>query len=257
VVDIEINKKFINVIKELSEISGDIIKFYYRKKSILIEQKENKTLVTTADKEAEKKMREHILKNFPSHGIIGEEFGSENEEAEYVWVLDPIDGTISFVHDVPLFVTLIGLMKNKKPILGAIDQPIIDCFCFGDNQNAWLNGEKIQTRKIDALDQATLLTTDVRNIGRWYCADKFQNLIEKIHTLRTWGDGFGYMLVASGKADIMLDPRMSVWDIMPIIPVVRGAGAVVTTFEGQDPVWGKSAVVAAANIHSQVLNILN
>ncbi len=246
-------REFLN---ELLDVSGERIANYFHKRDFSIEQKANNTPVTIADKEAERVMRELINKRFPDHGIIGEEFGSENENAEYVWVLDPIDGTIAFIHGVPLFVTLIALLRNGQPILGGINQPVAKLRCEGDNETAWLNGNVVSMRTPESIKEATLLATDIANIGRYHNRQGFQNLLEQARLFRTWGDGFGYLLLASGKADIMLDARMAPWDILPVIPVARGAGAVITTFAGGDPVTGNSAVTAHPSVHDEVLRIL-
>ncbi|HXW53417.1 MAG TPA: inositol monophosphatase family protein, partial [Myxococcota bacterium] len=189
--------------------------------------------------------------------IIGEEFGTENTDAEYVWVLDPIDGTIAFIHGVPLFVTLIALLHRGQPILGGINQPIAKLRCEGDNEQAWLNGERVYARLPQGVDKATLLATDIANIANFHNGQGFKDLFDKASLFRTWGDGFGYILLASGKADIMLDAKMAPWDILPVIPVVRGSGAKITTFSGGDPVFGTSAVSAHPSIHDDVMKILH
>lgn len=242
---------------ELVEASGSVISHYFRTGDYCIEQKSNLTPVTVADQESERVMRELIMKRYPEHGIIGEEFGNHNPDAEFSWVLDPIDGTLSFIHGVPLFVTLIALLHNKQPILGAISQPVMGLTCIGDNQKAWLNGAEISIRTPPALNEATLLTTDLLNIGLWRDKRGFENLLAQVKLFRTWGDGFGYLLLASGKADIMIDAKMAPWDLLPLIPVVRGAGAIITTYDGLDPVTGDSALCAHPILHAQALGILN
>lgn len=242
---------------ELLDSSGEVISHYYRKGHFTIEQKANNTPVTLADRESEQAMRKLINARFPDHGIVGEEYGNENEKAEYVWVLDPIDGTIAFIHGVPLFVTLIALLKDGQPILGAINQPIAELRCEGDNVKAWFNGEEVRMREPTGIANATLLATDVANIGKMHSKKGFDDLFAQINLFRTWGDGFGYMLLARGRADIMLDAKMAPWDILPVIPVVRGAGAKITTFSGGDPVTGSSAICAHPAIHDEILRTLN
>lgn len=244
-------------LNELLDISADVISNYFHRRDFSVEQKSNNTPVTIADKEAERVMRELITKRFPDHGIIGEEYGSENENAEYVWVLDPIDGTIAFIHGVPLFTTLIALLKNGEPILGGINQPIACLRAVGDNHTAWFNGEVTTMRKAESIDQSTILATDIGNIQRMHTKDGFDRVFNRAKLFRTWGDGFGYLLIASGKADIMLDARMAPWDILPVIPVVRGAGATITTFAGTDPVKGTSAVTAHPSLHAELMRELH
>ncbi len=242
---------------ELLASSGEIISHYFQKGSYRIEQKSNNTPVTMADQESEQIMRELIEKRYPDHGIIGEEYGTKNPDAEYVWVLDPIDGTIAFIHGVPLFVTLIALLKNGQPILGAINQPIAGLKCEGDNHQAWLNDEPVRMRTPGALSETTLLSTDIIKVGKLHNKRGFDDLLGKVKLFRTWGDGFGYLLLASGRADIMVDAQMAPWDILPVIPVVRGAGATITTFKGDDPVTGTSALCAHPSIFGEVHGVLN
>ncbi len=237
---------------ELLDTSAHIIAHYFHKRDYRIDQKSNQTPVTIADQEAELAMRKLIESRYPEHGIIGEEYGNKNPDATYVWVLDPIDGTIAFIHGVPLFVTLIALLKNGQPILGAINQPIAQLRCEGDNHHAWLNGQATRMREPGALADSTLLCTDLLNIGRLHNQTGFNDLLTKVKLFRTWGDGFGYLLLASGKADIMVDAKMAPWDILPVIPVIRGAGGTITSFSGADPVSANSAISAHPIIFNQV-----
>lgn len=240
----------------LADKSGEIIKSYFRT-NVLIDTKSDFSPVTIADKKAEETMRELIMKEFPEHGILGEEFGSHNEGAEYQWILDPIDGTKSFICGTVTFGTLIALMKNGQPVLGVINQPVLNEFLIGDNDTALLNGQSVRCRDCADLSSAVLLTTDHLNIEKYQNAQKFDKLMHEVKLYRNWGDCYGYYLVATGFADIMMDPVMSVWDTMALIPVIRGAGGVITDYHGSDAVKGSSVIAAAKGIHSQVIDILN
>jgi len=243
-------------LKLLARTSSQIIKPYFRSE-FLVETKPDFSPVTIADKLTEEKMRELISKEFPSHGIIGEEFGKENEDAEYVWVLDPIDGTKSFISGALTFGTLIALMKNKKPIIGVINHPILNEFLIGDNKVALLNDKKVSVRVCENLNDATLLTTDHLNINKYQNQNGFEDLINKVKLYRNWGDCYGYYLVATGFADIMIDPIMSVWDSMPLIPIINGAGGKITDYQGNDAAAGNSIVASNPIIHDEVIKILN
>lgn len=245
-----------NFLNELICASADVINHYFHKGNFCLEEKENKTPVTKADKEAEKIIREMIIKNYPDHGIIGEEYGNYQENAKYVWVIDPIDGTIAFIHGVPLFVTLIGLLEHGKPILGGINQPIAKLCCIGDNNHTWFNNNLTEMRYVSNLSEATMIATDINNIHRMHNKEGFNKLITQAKLFRTWGDGFGYMLISRGLADIMFDAKMAPWDILPVIPVVRGAKAKITTFNGGDPVSGSSAICAHPLMHEHIMSIL-
>ena len=240
----------------LSNESSEVIKKYFRT-SVSVESKLDSSPVTIADKLAEEKMREIIAKEFPSHGIIGEEFGSKNPDSEYVWVLDPIDGTKSFISGALSFGTLIALLKNGKPVVGVINHPILNEFLIGDNQDCLLNGRKVEMRICSSINQATLLTTDHLNIGKYQNQNKFDKLTKIVKLYRNWGDCYGYYLLATGFADIMIDPIMSVWDSMALIPIINGAGGMITDYQGNDPIIGNSIVASSKGIHSEVIKLLN
>lgn len=242
--------------KILTQASSEIIKTYFRT-GVSVESKSDNSPVTIADRKAEDVMRDLIAKNFPKHGIIGEEFGATNEDAEYTWILDPIDGTKSFICGAYSFGTLIGLLKNGEPILGVYHNPIFNDFLIGDNLKTEINDAKTMIRSCNDLSKAVLLTTDHLNIEKYQNIEKFNNLIKKVKLYRNWGDCYGYYLLTTGYADIMIDPIMSPWDLLPLIPIIKGAGGVITDYQGNDPVRGKSAVAASSKIHSEVISILN
>ncbi|KAF0151188.1 MAG: Fructose-1 6-bisphosphatase-like protein [Ignavibacteria bacterium] len=245
-----------NFCRLLAEESGMIINRYWRK-DFSIERKADSTPVTIADKKAEELMREMIMKHFPEHGIIGEEFGVHNKDAEYKWILDPIDGTKSFIHGTVTFGTLIALTKNGKPIFGAVNQPVLKEFLIGDNETAFLNEVRVRVRNCYSLESASLLTTDHRHIEKYQNLKKFENLMRRVNLYRQWGDCYGYYLIATGYADIMIDPIMSVWDSMAVIPIIRGAGGTITDYQGNNAETGNSIIATSGFIHSEVIKILN
>jgi len=249
-------KEFVEFIKQLAGESGKIIRKYFRQE-IKVDTKIDESPVTIADKTAEEKMRKMIEKNFPDHGIIGEEFGTYNEQAEYKWVLDPIDGTKSFICGALSFGTLIALTHKGKPILGAINHPVLDELMIGNNYSAELNGRKVSVRECDTIEDAVLLTTDHLNIYKYQDGKKFENLIRQVKLYRNWGDCYGYYLLASGFADAMIDPIMSKWDLTALIPIVNGAGGIITDYQGNDPTDGKSIIASGKNIHKKLIEMLN
>jgi myo-inositol-1(or 4)-monophosphatase len=241
--------------QKLADKSGKIIKQYFRTE-IVIESKHDLSPVTIADKKSEELMREMIMKEFPDHGILGEEFGEYNSGAEYKWILDPIDGTKSFICGAVTFGTLIALLKNNEPIIGIINQPILNECLIGDGKTAELNGKQVHTRECKELSNAVLLTTDQLNIEKYQEIKKFDKLVHSVKLYRQWGDCYGYYLVATGYADIMIDPIMNIWDSMALIPIIRGAGGTITDYQGNDPVKGSSIVAAGGNIHKDVIEYL-
>jgi len=242
--------------RHLAELSGTVIASYFRS-NIQIDSKSDNSPVTIADKSAEELMRLEIMNEFPQHGIIGEEFGTYNDSAEYKWILDPIDGTKSFICGAVTFGTLIALVKNDKPILGVINQPVLNEFLIGDNYSSELNGQEVHVRNCDSLSDAVLLTTDHLHIKEYQDINKFDNLIRKVKLYRNWGDCYGYYLVATGFADIMVDPIMNLWDKMALIPIINGAGGTITDYQGDDPLIGTSIIATGGRIHRDVINILN
>ncbi len=245
-----------NFVKLLAFESSKIIKSYFRKK-ITIDLKSDESPVTIADKKAEELMREMIMKEFPEHGIIGEELGFHNSNAEYKWILDPIDGTKSFICGAISFGTLIALTKNDIPILGVINQPILDELLIGDNEISKLNDKQIQVRNCELINDAVLLTTDHLNIEKYQNKNGFENLIHQVKLYRNWGDCYGYYLVATGFADIMIDPIMNIWDSAALIPIIKGAKGIITDYQGNDATTGNSIVASSPKIHQEVIKILN
>lgn len=246
-------KKFCEV---LAEASGKNIKKYFRK-NISIETKNDNSPVTIADKTTEEILIKMIMKEYPDHGILGEEFGKHNEGTEYQWILDPIDGTKSFICGAVTFGTLIALLKNGEPVLGVFHQPILNEFLIGDNNSTKLNGFEVKVKETESLEKATLLTTDHLAFEEFQDLTKFENLIRKVKLYRQWGDCYGYYLVATGFAQIMIDPIMSIWDIMALVPIIKGAGGIITDYQGNDAVKGDSIIAATPNIHKEVVKILN
>jgi len=249
--------RLIPFIKELAARSKDVILPYFANHDVVVEQKSDETPVTIADRNAEKIMREMINNTYPDHGIIGEEYGNENTDAEFVWVLDPIDGTKSFAAACPLFGSLIALRHNGNPVLGAIQMPALDKLLIGDGKKTILNNKPVKIRNTQSIADAVLLTTDILFIEEFQKPDGFNDLMRKVKLFRTWGDCYSYFSLASGWSDIAIDPIMEVWDIQALIPVVRGAGGVITAWDGGDPVNARSIVAAVPELHNYVITTLN
>ncbi len=242
---------------ELAQASGELILRYWREDDLHVERKADSTPVTDADRGAEQLMRAMIAKNYPTHGIIAEEFGNEREDAEFVWVLDPIDGTKSFISHVPLFGTLIALLHRGEPVLGCIHQPVLGELLIGDNATTTLNGRPVSVRPCPSLDQAVISTTDPALLAQGkHHVPGLDKLAEAAWLTRAWGDCYGYFLVATGRADLMLDPVLETWDLMALIPVIRGAGGLITDWQGGDAAQGRSALAGSPDVHRAALGVL-
>jgi histidinol phosphatase-like enzyme (inositol monophosphatase family) len=243
-------------IAELAHASGEFIRPFFGASDLAVETKADQSPVTLADRGAEELMRSLIGKRFPAHGIIGEELGEENPGAEFVWVLDPVDGTKSFISGVPLWGTLIALLHNGHPVLGCIHQPVLGQLMLGDGTATTLNGRSVRVRPCHRIEDAVVLTSDPLNPARYQNGAAFAGFIEKAKLVRTWGDCYGYLLVAGGWADVMLDPIMNPWDIAALVPIIRGAGGVITDWQGGAAYPAKSTVAANPALHAQVIAAL-
>jgi myo-inositol-1(or 4)-monophosphatase len=244
-------------IAELARRGGEFIRPFFASADLAVETKTDDSPVTAADRGAEALMRAMIARKFPAHGIIGEEFGDERADAEWVWVLDPIDGTKAFITGVPLWGTLIALKHNGRPVLGAIHQPVLGQLMLGDGNATTLNERPVRVRAAARIEDATLLTSDPLNPARHQNGAAYDALAARARLVRTWGDCYGYLLLAGGWADVMLDPVMNPWDIQALIPIVQGAGGIITDWQGRDPVNAGSIIAASPALHPQVIAALN
>jgi len=251
-----VNDELIQFTQHLAQISAQVIKKHFRS-GYEVELKEDETPVTVADRQAEEVIRAAIMEAYPEHGIRGEEFPDHQIGAVYQWVLDPIDGTKNFVSGSYLFGTLIALLKDGKPIVGAINQPILDDFLVGNGKQAWLNGRPVQVKPCHQLADAILLTTEHWSTFEHQNGPAFEALSKKVKRYNTWGDCHGYYLVATGGADIMTDPILNEWDLMALIPIIEGAGGVITDWQGNPVIGGNGAVATAGPLHEKVIRRLN
>lgn len=250
------SKELISFAQKLAEASGKIIRSYFRT-DIGVQTKSDLTPVTIADRRAEEVMCEMIRRKYPDHGILGEELENINSGAEYEWVLDPIDGTKTFLAGTYLFGTLLALLKNGQPILGVINHPLTYQFLVGDGETTWLNGKPVSVRSCQNIEEATLLTTSPLSIDKHRDGAAFDALTRRVKLYRTWGDCHGYFLVATGFADIMVDAAMNVWDVAALIPIIEGAGGVITDYYGEDPMSTRGTIATAGGFHDKVVQALS
>ena len=212
--DAELHNELKAFTTELAQASGELILRYWRGDDLHVERKSDATPVTEADRGAEQLMRKMIAERYPEHGIIAEEFGNEREDAEFVWVLDPIDGTKSFISHVPLFGTLIALLHKGEPVLGCIHQPVLGELLIGDNQTTTLNGQAVTVRPCPDLAQAVISTTDPAQFAPGkYHVPGLDKLANAAWLTRSWGDCYGYLLLATGPD--RLDARPGAGNLGP------------------------------------------
>ncbi len=221
--------------------------------------------VTEADRAAESVLRHLIQASFPDHGVIGEEFGASNADAEYVWVLDPIDGTKSFISGLPMWGTLIGLQRHGRPIFGMMHQPFTRERFSGDGASAAWRGlgadgapsrRALRTRACDDLATATIMTTHP-SLFAGGGLDAFRRVEREARLSRYGGDCYAYCALAAGHVDLVIESGLKPYDIAALIPIVQGAGGIVTTWEGGDAAQG-GAIIAAGDprAHAQALGLL-
>jgi histidinol phosphatase-like enzyme (inositol monophosphatase family) len=232
--------------------------FAYYQTGINAETKSDASPVTIADRNAEQLARELIESRYPQDGIIGEEFGTIRESATRRWILDPIDGTRTFVRGVPLFGCLLALEENHQPIVGVMYFPALEETVYAARgEGAWWNGRRARVSDVSSLDKALVLATDIDNIERMGYGDGFARLRERSGMLRTWGDCYGHALVATGRAEVMLDPIMSIWDAAALKPIIDEAGGRFTSWQGEPTHTGGSAVSTNAALAKEVAQLLN
>jgi histidinol phosphatase-like enzyme (inositol monophosphatase family) len=220
-----------------------------------VEIKSDNTPVTRADRESEELIRACISRHFPTHAIIGEEGGLKSGDNNFKWIIDPIDGTKTFVHGVPFYGVLIGVEVRGEASVGAIYMPALDeMVCAATGLGCSWNSRPARVSPISKLEEAVLLTTSVKTAsertGAW------DVLAARTKMQRTWGDCYGYLLVATGRAEIMIDPQMNPWDCAPMMPILREAGGHFTTWDGEPTIWGPDSVATNAALNAQVLAAL-
>lgn len=252
----QVDDKLRTFAKNLVEAAAEAIRPHYRS-TLEILEKSDESPVTVADRSAETAMRKLIEAHYPDHGILGEEYGEINPQAEYRWVLDPIDGTKSFILGIPMFVTLVALERRGVPILGLANQPILNQCLIGDGDTTTLNGEPVSVRPCGSLGKARLLTPDHLMIEQHQAAAPFEKLIRSVKSYRCIGDGYAYTLLATGFVDAVVDPIMFPWDLAALIPIIRGAGGTITTWQGDEAVGANSAIAASRELHPALAAALN
>ncbi len=254
---------FTAFIGRLATVSGETILPFFRT-SLSIDNKSvghDFDPVTEADRAAEAVMRRLIKASFPQHGIVGEEFGSEREDAEYVWVLDPIDGTKSFIAGFPIWGTLIALLHQGTPVFGMMHQPFIGERFSGDSGSAHYQGpsnqRKLAVRRCSSLRDATMYTTSPLLMNN---ADRaaFDRVGEGVRLNRYGGDCYSYCMLAAGHLDLVIETELKPHDIAALIPIITGAGGIVTTWEGK-PAQGGGRIIAAGDprVHEAAIRLLN
>ena len=243
---------------ELADAAGAAIRPYFRT-ALAVDDKADLSPVTAADRAAEMAMRQMIAARFPEHGIIGEEYGREREDAEFVWVLDPIDGTKSFISGVPLFGTLVALARQGTPIIGIIDQPISrERWIGAAGRETTHNGRAARCRACPGIAAATVFATSL-DMFRDADSDAFARVSRAAKLVRYGADCYAYGLVALGFVDVVIEASLKPYDFSAMLPIVEGAGGVATDWQGA-PLGlssdGRVLIAGDKRTHSDALALL-
>lgn len=251
--------KFIKLANECADISSKIIKKYFRKK-IKINIKKDNTPFTKADTEAEQIIRALILKKEPNCGFVGEETGAINSNNEYCWVVDPLDGTKSFVTGKPSFGTLIGLLKNNKPVLGVLNQPILNERWIGiTGLETKYNNKKVKVRKCKKLKGSKMYATSPM-MFKGKNQRIYKNVRAKIGECLFGADCYHYGLMSLGFVDVILEANLKPWDYIASAAIISGAGGRITDWNGDDinlNTDGRILATGDSKIHKQILKIIH
>ena len=234
-------ESLLQAVSEVAQLAGSTAMRRYRT-ALAVERKSDGSPVTLADREAEQVAREWIARRFPADGFLGEELGTHNPSAARRWIVDPIDGTKSFVRGVPLWGSLVAVVEDERVLAGAACFPATgELVAAAEGCGCWADGARARVSSTDSLGDATLLVTDdrFRSAAR---RDRWVALASRAAVSRTWGDCYGYLLVATGRADVMADDVVSAWDAAAFVPIVTEAGGVITDWSGRATAFGGSLI---------------
>ena len=241
---------------ECASAAGGVALRHWRAR-LDVERKADGSPVTVADREAERRAREWITARFPQDGILGEEFGLERPQAKRRWVLDPIDGTITFVRGVPLWGSLVAVIEGERVLAGAAVFPAVgERLCAAPGEGCWANGSRAQVSVVSALGDATVLATDERFRRHEERGARWRDLAARARVVRSWGDCYGYLLVATGRAEVMVDDALSVWDAAVLQPLIEEAGGVFTDWTGRRAGLVADAIATNAALSGEVRRTL-
>lgn len=226
----------------------------YFQTGVAVERKSDNTPVTIADRSAEEHLRGMIASRFPDHGIIGEEFGEQPGTSGLSWIIDPIDGTKSFTSGVPLYGCLLALVEGDRVLVGVAHFPALnETVCAARGLGCFWNGRRARVSSVSNLADSVLLMSDVKGYDAKTAS--WQKLIASTYIQRTWGDSYGYLLVATGRAEIMLDPKMAVWDCAPFGVIMEEAGGTFTDWQGKPTIYGGESLATNGALFDQVMAI--
>lgn len=251
-------KRRLEAARSLTIEAGKLTLQHFRQPSLQVEHKADGSPLTMADQAAERYLRQAILDQFPADNILGEEFGSHQGTSEFRWILDPIDGTKSFICGVPFYGTMIGVEVEGKATIGAVYFPALDEGIYGAIGHGAFSfvGQIFTPARVSetrSLADAVVVTTSVEAFDSRGALENYLKLSRRAKFARTWGDVYGYLLVATGRAEIMIDPLMNVWDAAALLPIMHEAGGKFTDWRGEERIDGGDSIGSNAHLHDEVL----
>jgi histidinol-phosphatase len=242
--------------------AGELILRHYGDSDLAIEHKRDASPVTAADRESEQLIRDRVSGSWPGDGVLGEEFAETRGSSGYRWILDPVDGTKSFIHHVPLFGTLIGLEHEGVMVAGVCRMPALDEVVYGGvGLGAWWQQGVEEPRaarvsSVETLEEALFCTTTITGWKTTGLQSVFDSLCAAAGLVRGWSDCYGHLLVATGRADVMVDPEMNAWDAAAFLPILEAAGGHFVTLEGRAVIDGGNGLSVNAAIRDEVLEVI-
>ncbi|HZQ07316.1 MAG TPA: inositol monophosphatase family protein [Anaerolineae bacterium] len=250
-------RTFLDFAVETAYLAGRLTLGYYQT-GIQPDFKTDDTPVTLADKKAEELIRGRIEKFFPHHGLIGEEFGhSQHTDASHRWVIDPIDGTKSFTRGIPLYSVLLGLEINGNVEVGVAYFPALDeIIAAATGEGCWWNGRRALVSNVNDLSRAYIGFSDPKSFDEYDRREVWERIANETYFRGGWGDAYGYLLVATGRAEVMLDPIMDVWDCGPFPPILSEAGGYFGDWNGNRTIWGNEGLATTNLLLPQVLALI-
>ncbi|HEX5472826.1 MAG TPA: histidinol-phosphatase [Lacipirellulaceae bacterium] len=251
---------------DIAREAGEVALRYFRRCDLVVESKADHSPVTIADRSAEELLRQRIGERFPDDAILGEEFGEQRGKNDFQWILDPIDGTKSFIHGVPLYTTLIAVLQKGEPLIGVIHAPALCETVYAANgAGCWYicgsmsKPQSARVSNVAKLSEGLLLTSEIegfRENRRSDAINIFMRLQRSARVARTWGDGYGYLMVATGRAEVMIDPITNLWDAAPLLPIIQEAGGHFSDWTGDPTIRAGEALATNACVKDEVLAII-
>lgn len=254
--------------QRIAKSAGQLTLNWFQTDRFEVEKKADRSPLTVADREAEKHLREEIAKHFPDDSIVGEEFGATEGKSPWRWILDPIDGTKSFISGVPLYGTMVAVDRaidgsdERECAIGSVYIPGLDEGIHAmKGQGAWhFRGSnepvKASVATTTEISDAVLATSEVETFGEVNAKEVWDRLAEEVYFCRTWGDVYGYLLLATGRIEVMVDAILNIWDAAAVLPIVQEAGGTFTDFNGDAKIDTGNAIASNGPFHDRLLEII-